>query len=158
MYQTILLVLVKKSKDLDELCGYYGEKLVLKAQELGLNTCWVAMTYKKVKTAFKVEKGEKLDIVIALGYGEFQGIKHRSKAFDEVSLVKESDAPDWYKKGIEMALLAPTAMNQQKFEFDLKDREVSLKAKSGFYTKIDKGIVKYHFEIGAGKDNFTWKK
>ena len=24
------------------------------------------------------------------------------------------------------------------------------------YTQIDLGIVKYHFEVGAGKDNFTW--
>ncbi|WP_334303689.1 hypothetical protein [Candidatus Acetatifactor stercoripullorum] len=25
----------------------------------------------------------------------------------------------------------------------------------GFYTKIDLGIAKYHFEIGAGTDNFS---
>jgi len=33
--------------NLDEIIGYYGEKLVLEAQMLGLNTCWVALTYKK---------------------------------------------------------------------------------------------------------------
>lgn len=43
----------KKGKDLDEKCGYYGEHLVLKAQQLGLNTCWVAMTYKKIPGTFK---------------------------------------------------------------------------------------------------------
>ena len=59
----------KKGPDLDEKCGYYGERLVLKAQQLGLNTCWVAMTYSKVKTAFTVNSGEKLFIVISLGYG-----------------------------------------------------------------------------------------
>ena len=37
----------KKGAGLDEKAGYYGEKLVLKAQELGLNTCWVAMTHGK---------------------------------------------------------------------------------------------------------------
>ena len=37
----------KKGPDLEEKCGYYGERLVLKAQQLGLNTCWVAMTYSK---------------------------------------------------------------------------------------------------------------
>lgn len=26
----------------------------------------------------------------------------------------------------------------------------------GFYTKIDLGIVKYHFEIGAGKGKEVW--
>ena len=66
-----LALIGKKESSLEEKCGYYGEKLVLFAQELGLNTCWVAMTYSKIKTAFQVEKGEKLCIVIALGYGEF---------------------------------------------------------------------------------------
>ena len=35
----------KKSEE--EKAGYFGEHLVLKAQALGLNTCWVAMTFKK---------------------------------------------------------------------------------------------------------------
>ena len=30
----------KKSPNLEEACGYYGEKIVLRAQQLGLNTCW----------------------------------------------------------------------------------------------------------------------
>jgi hypothetical protein len=24
------------------------------------------------------------------------------------------------------------------------------------YSKMDLGIVKYHFELGAGKENFEW--
>ena len=35
----------KKDSDPDERCGCSGELLVLKAQELGLNTCWVALTH-----------------------------------------------------------------------------------------------------------------
>lgn len=61
------------------------------------------------------------------------------------------------KNGIEAALLAPTAMNQQKFMFSLNRGKVSVKAGRGFYTKLDLGIVKYHFAIGAGKDNFEWE-
>lgn len=57
----------------------------------------------------------------------------------------------------EAALLAPTAMNQQKFTLHRENRTVSAKAGSGFYTKIDLGIVKYHFELGAGKENFAWE-
>lgn len=59
----------KKSPNLEEACGYYGEKIVLRAQQLGLNTCWVAMTYSKVKTAFQIAPGEKLCLVIAVGHG-----------------------------------------------------------------------------------------
>ena len=146
----------KKSNMLDELCGYYGERLVLKAQQLGLNTCWVALTYKKIPGAFKVNKGEKLTVVIALGYGKTQGTEHKSKPMDAVSNIPP-DSPEWFKKGVEAALLAPTAMNQQKFSLSYADRKVSARAGSGLYTKMDLGIVKYHFELGAGKTNFEWK-
>lgn len=140
----------KKGADLDEKCGYYGERLVLKAQQLGLNTCWVAMTYSKIKTAFSVSQGEKLCVVIALGYGKTQGTAHKSKSIEEVSRA-EGQVPDWFRQGVEAALLAPTAMNQQKFLFTLEGDQVSAKAGRGFYSKVDLGIVKYHFEIGAGK-------
>lgn len=145
----------KKNSGLDEKCGYFGERIVLKAQELGLNTCWVAMTYSKIKTAFTVEQGEKLCSVICIGYGETQGVPHKSKAISEVAQVKGT-MPPWFRNGVEAALLAPTAMNQQKFMFTLSGGKVSVKAGMGFYTKLDLGIVKYHFEIGAGKDNFEW--
>ena len=145
----------QKNAELDEKCGYYGEHLVLKAQQLGLNTCWVALTYSKIKTAFLIDDGEKLCVVIALGYGQTQGIPHRSKTIREVTKTNE-ELPEWFKKGIEFALLAPTAMNQQKFLFSLNGNKVTAKAGSGFYAKVDLGIVKYHFEIGAGKNNFDW--
>lgn len=144
------IVLVgKKSNRLEELCGYYGERIALKAQQLGLNTCWVAMTYKKIPTAFEVKKGEKLTVVLSLGYGKTQGTAHRSKSYGQVTGAEY--APDWFKNGVEAALLAPTAMNQQKFRFDYADGRATVKAGVGFYTKTDLGIVKYHFEVGSGK-------
>lgn len=146
----------KKDSELDEKCGYYGERLVLKAQQLGLNTCWVAMTYSKVKTAFSIDSGEKLCVVIAIGYGDTQGVPHKSKTFEEV-VKTDGQMPDWFRSGVETALLAPTAMNQQKFMFTLDGNKVTAKAGKGFYTKLDLGIVKYHFEIGAGKDVFQWE-
>lgn len=140
----------KKSGRLDELCGYYGERLVLKAQQLGLNTCWVAMTYRKIPGAFRVEKGEKLVALIALGYGKTQGTAHKSKPSEEVVISAEEE-PEWFRKGVEAALLAPTAMNQQKFTFTYRGGKAEAKAGAGFYSKIDLGIVKYHFEAGSGR-------
>ena len=140
----------KKRPTLEEDCGYYGERLVLRAQQLGLNTCWVAMSYKKVPGAFRVDTGEKLTVVIALGYGETEGIPHRSKSAAEVSRT-EGDAPDWFHAGVEAALLAPTAMNQQKFLLTYANGKVTLRAGKGMYTKLDMGIVRYHFEVGAGR-------
>lgn len=144
-----------KSSHLDKDCGYYGEKLVLTAQALGLNTCWVAMTYKKVPSAFQVAHGEKLAIVIALGYGETQGEPHKSKAPEAVSNL-DAQSPEWFRTGVEAALLAPTAMNQQKFTFTLAGDRVAAKAGFAFYSKIDLGIAKCHFELAAGTEHFTW--
>lgn len=145
----------KKTPNLEEKCGYYGERLVLKAQQLGLNTCWVAMSYSKIKSAFVVANDEKLCLVIALGYGETQGVPHKSKAANAVSNA-DSSSPKWFLDGVNAALLAPTAMNQQKFTFTLNQNQVTAKPGLGFYTKVDMGIAKYHFEIGAGVENFKW--
>lgn len=145
----------RKGNDLEEKCGYYGEKIVLYAQTLGLNTCWVGLTYSKVKSAFQIDPGEKLCLVIAIGYGQTQGVSHNSKPREKV-MNTEASPQDWFLRGIDAALLAPTAMNQQKFTFTCKGNLVSAKAGLGFYSKTDLGIVKYHFELGAGKENFRW--
>jgi hypothetical protein len=91
-----------------------------------------------------------------LGYGETQGNERRSKTPEKVSNIEEND-PEWFKTGVDMALLAPTAINQQQFYIEREDNKVSIESKIGFYAKIDLGIVKLHFELGAGKENFEWK-
>lgn len=150
-----IAVVGKKGGDLEEQCGYYGERLVLEAQRVGLNTCWVGLTFKKIPDAFRVEPGEKLVCVIALGYGKTEGRFHRGKLAQDV-IKHGSETADWFERGVEAALLAPTAVNQQKFTFVLKDGVVKAKAGMGFFSKVDLGIVKYHFEIGAGKEHVRW--
>lgn len=150
-----IAIIGKKGNDLDEKCGYYGEKAVLFAQTMGLNTCWVALTYRKIMTALQIDEGEKLCLVISIGYGTTQGVPHRSKSRESVMYL-QSTPPEWFIRGIDAALLAPTAMNQQKFTFSLNGDTVSAKSGTGFYSKVDLGIAKYHFELGAGKDNFQW--
>lgn len=145
----------KKSANLDEKLGYCGEQLVLKAQMLGLNTCWVALTFSKGKCAAVVDAGEKLVCVISLGFGSTQGVAHKSKPMGALCTVT-GDAPSWFNAGMEAALLAPTAVNQQKFMLTLKGNAVSAVATGGFYSKLDLGIVKYHFEVGAGTEHFNW--
>ena len=144
----------RKNDGLEECCGFYGEKLVLKAQELRLNTCWVALTHGKSKAA--VGADEKEVIIISLGYGKTQGTTHKGKAAADVSNITP-DSPEWFRQGVEAALLAPTAINQQKFRFELEGKRVKAKAGLiGTCLKIDLGIVKCHFELGAGRENFEW--
>lgn len=145
----------KKSQDLDEKIGYYGERLVLKAQQLGLNTCWVALTYRKGKCQSLCDHDEKCVCVIALGYGVTQGVPHKSKPIHK--FCHSEGKPDWFIKGVEAAMYAPTALNQQKFFFDYDGEYVSAYATGGVYSKIDLGIVKYHFESVVPKEMLKWK-
>lgn len=150
------------SDDLDERIGYYGEHLVLLAQTLGLNTCWVGLSYKKIPDTYVLEEREVIKAYIAIGYGETQGVGHKIKTVAQVSNATDI-TPSWFQSGVEAALLAPTAVNQQKFSFEyvgMTDNRHQVRAKKGFslvgYTKIDLGIAKCHFEIGAGIENFDW--
>lgn len=147
-------------KELDGILGYYGEKLVLLAQSLGLNSCWVGGTYKVVNRAYNVDLGQKLSAVIALGYGTEAGTPHKSKE-PEAVCPDYAEAPDWFQRGVQAALLAPTALNQQKFSFALAGEQdgiplVRATTKRGAFTKMDLGIVQCHFEIGAGGADFIW--
>ncbi|MEB3073611.1 nitroreductase family protein [Parvimonas sp. C2] len=146
----------RKCDKLDEKIGYFGEKLVIKAQSLGLNTCWVGGTYSKKNTKYDIKKDEKLVCVIAIGYGENNGKERKLK---DISSVASSDVemPDWFLKGVEFALYAPTALNQQRYKITLKDNKVEIVSKLGFYTKVDLGIIKCHFELGAGKEHYSFK-
>lgn len=140
----------KKTDDFDFVCGYYGEKIVLFAQQHGLNTCWAALTFNKKTVRKLIPDGEALCMIIALGYGETQGISRKSKTPDEVA-EGVTDQP-WFAKGIDAALKAPTAVNQQKFLFSMKDGTPFVRIKGwGSYTKVDLGIVAYHFEVASGK-------
>ncbi|MBQ9486000.1 MAG: nitroreductase, partial [Clostridia bacterium] len=137
-------------KGLCETVGYYGEELVLKAQEIGLNTCWVALTFNKKMVKKLKGAGEKLYCVIALGYGETQGVPHKSKSESVLTKVV-GDAPEGFYDGVKAALLAPTAINQQKFLINCENGKVSVVKKgAGFYAALDLGIVKYHFEKASG--------
>ncbi len=157
-----LVMAGKKADDLDERIGYYGEHLVLLAQTLGLNTCWVGLSYKKIPDTYVLDEGEVIKSYIAIGYGEMQGTSHKIKTVEQVSNASET-TPSWFIKGVEAALLAPTAVNQQKFSFEyvgMSNNRHQVRAKRGFsmigYTKMDLGIAKYHFVIGAGKEHFDW--
>ena len=133
---------------LDQRVGYYGEELVLFLQGLGLNTCWTG-TFNQKNTGAEEAAGERLVICIAVGYGKDAGHARKSKTFEQVTEVSGA-CPDWFERGVELALLAPTAINQQKFMIRLNaDESVDIIDKGGVLSQVDLGIVMYHFEAGA---------
>ena len=143
-----LAIVGKKGSDWEEKAGYYGENIVLLAKSKGLNSCWVGLTNGKSKAI--IQKGEKLVILVALGYGKTQGAPHKSKPIEKLSEVK-GDMPDWFKEGMEGAMLAPTAVNQQKFLIFYDGDKLTAKVNgSGFFSHVDLGIVKCDFELASG--------
>ena len=140
----------RKTADFNYICGYYGEKVVLYAQQLGLNTCWAALTFNRKRVRELIQEDETLCMVIALGYGETQGHPHKGKSLLDVVDVK-GGMPEWFVEGVESALKAPTAVNQQKFTFSLDDGKPSVRARGlGSNVKVDLGIVAYHFDAATG--------
>ena len=122
----------------------------------------IGLSYSKVPGTYVLDEGEKIACYIAIGYGETQGVGHKIKTVEQVSNISDI-TPLWFKKGVEAALLAPTAVNQQKFSFEyigMRNNRHQVRAKKGFsmigYTQMDLGIAKCHFEIGAGEVNFEW--
>ena len=154
-----LVMAGKKGGVAEEAVGYYGEELVLLAQMLGLNTCWVGLTYKRIPGTYQLNPGERVHCVISLGYGETPGVQHPMKPRERF-FEAEGPLPDWFIAGLDAALLAPTAINQQKFKFILlSDGRVEARALLSLagYTRMDLGIARYHFEIGAAPERVNWK-
>lgn len=149
-----------KGAELAGQVGFWGEQVALEAQRSGLNTCWVAMTYRP-KASVALTPGQGRPCVLALGYGETQGVAHTSKPAEKLTRVGSehglADAPAWFRAGVEAAQLAPTAMNQQKFSFELVEgNAVRARAGVGPYAKVDLGIVRCHFQLAANAVSRDW--
>lgn len=146
----------KESPDLDEKLGYYGTELMLYSQILGLNTWWIGGTYSS-KTISKYFKSDEVITkgIIVVGYGETQGVPHKCKRAEKIATY-DGIVPQWFREGMEFLLYAPTAYNKQNFIVKGNENKVRLRSESGRFGKIETGIGKYHFEIGAGKGNFEW--
>ncbi|MCD8189530.1 MAG: nitroreductase [Clostridiales bacterium] len=143
--------------DVDEKLGYSSADLMLYAQTLGLNTWWIGGMYSRKGAKKNSNAGDNAKIIgiVVVGYGENQGVQHKSKAASDISSY-EGTSPEWFKAGVSATLLAPTAMNKQAFTIKGKGNKVSMACDNGSYSGADLGIGKYHFELGAGKDNFEW--
>ncbi|MDE6762629.1 MAG: nitroreductase [Oscillospiraceae bacterium] len=145
----------KNALNTEEKLGYCGADIMLFAQTLGLNSWWIGGTFSKNGVRKNAPEAEKITGIIAVGYGEVHGAPHKSKRPEDVSKYDGTE-PEWFANGVKTALLAPTALNRQAFFIKGNGSKVSLSYKSGVLSDTDMGIVKYHFEIGAGKENFEW--
>ena len=153
--QNYVVLAGEDAPDLDERLGYASGEVMLQAQMLGLNSWWIGGTYNRTLTARAAQTASKVVGIVAVGYGATQGRPHRSKTAAQVSAY-DGAAPAWFVRGVEAALLAPTAINLQRFFIRGAGDEVSATYREGAFSGCDLGLVKYHFELGAGTENFHW--
>lgn len=147
----------RREDGLDEKTGYYGELVALEAQRAGLNSCWIASTYRKKHLKAHIGPDEACPCVLAVGYGTNQGKPRATKPLEKLCRSDEDPAPDWFIAGAQAAQLAPTAMNRQRFLIELREKAVRISSLGGPCTAIDLGIVKRHFEIGAQSVLPSWR-
>lgn len=142
----------------DEAIGYWGQKIVLAAQDMGLNTCWCALCSRK-KSRAVVAPGKKIRLIIAVGHGKTQGFSRKTKGVEALSSVECAKAPAWFAAAMEAAQLAPTAMNNQNFKITLLSdgKTVRIDASQSGLNVIDEGIVRCNFEIAANEAGADWR-
>ena len=153
------IAFLAKGSEADEAIGYWGQRIALAAQEMGLNTCWVAIMSRK-KSKAKLTDGKKVRLGMAIGYGKTQGKPRKTKSVSELSVVESAPAPAWFGAAMEAAQLAPTAMNNQNFRITLRADGRTVKAeatKTGGWNSVDLGIVKRNFEEAANECKADWR-
>lgn len=166
--------------------GYDFEHIILKATDLGLDTCWLGMSYnnKKLSNITSIKDNENIIMASPIGYGDKMGSVERLTRFvikadkrieaDKLFFDKEFDNPiknylnNDYKKVLEMVRLAPSAGNAQPwrivqtesgYDFYVVPKKYyeNLKNKRIDFSYNDMGIAKMHFELGANKYNLKGK-
>lgn len=156
--------------------GYDFEKIVLKATDMGIGTCWMGAAYKEkdLNKWAGATVNERVAMITPVGYQEgrhlFEKITRaaikadKRKDFGEVFFDDTMDKGMAYDetkaihKALEMVRLAPSAGNGQPWRvvrsgnhYDFYAKGVkfydNMKNKKVDFTHNDMGIAKLHFEL-----------
>jgi nitroreductase len=145
--------------------GYYGELVVLRCTELGLDTCWAGGAFSRKDLNIILDDGQIVEAAITVGHAPkrftFQEnllrlVFHpRTKRVADMYSSEADFTPDWFVLGMAAVQKAPSTYNRQPARFIYrKDGTVSAEVKdieTAPLMGIDLGIAKLHFEIGSGR-------
>ena len=161
--------------------GYLMEKIVLKATEINLSTCWVGYFDYAYFNEVSIEDGFDIPSVVVIGYSEdsqtFQDkyirfIINASKRHSWEKLffnyrLKTPLAPEYitkYSDSLEMVRLAPSSGNTQPwrvffddiaYEFHFLKKSISRRYELRGLHDIDMGIALCHFELTSIKNGLS---
>lgn len=180
-HNTYLLGTTKSSKDSRVHYGYLMEKVVLKATEIGISTCWIGYFDDNYFNEIVIEKGFEIPGIVILGYA-----MHRQTSFDKLAryAVNASRRISWeklffnynsrspltpdliqeYSDSLEMVRLAPSSGNTQPWriffndatrEFHFYKKPISKRYEEKGLHDIDLGIALSHFELTSLYNNLS---
>lgn len=148
--------------------GYTFEKVILKATEMGLGTCWMAGTFnrKQFKKAMPIKKNEIFPIITPIGGPEFKmtrmdkifrktaGSDNR-KPYEELFFDGSFDKPltESFEE-LEMVRIAPSAVNRQPWRVVKAGDEYHFykagKVLADKSLDLDVGIAACHLDMALG--------
>jgi len=159
-----------RSPIVQEQIGYVGEGIVLEAEALHVNTCWVSGTFRRDATTalLDIDEGEAVLAVTPVGYAtprlSFEeklltgfGRTHKRKPLSDLVIgLEQEEWPQWIRAALECARLAPSAVNRQPWRFHVEPDSITVAVDSGKLKResvqskrLDCGIAMLHIEVAA---------
>jgi hypothetical protein len=151
-----------------EKLGYMGEGIVLEATALNLGTCWVGLSFNPEVASYhaRIKKDEKILALTPVGYTREKwslgekimtgfGRAHKRKSVEELIIGKKGTPwPQWVKKALETAVVAPSAINRQPWRFSIEKNSITisvdnLKDTLNISKRLDCGIAMLHIEVAS---------
>lgn len=160
-----VIILSDVKKGYIENSGYIGERLMLKARDLGIDSCWI--TFKdsnSIKNKLDILSDKEVTAIIALGYEDNKNIKNKSVS-DRLSVEEIVYMNEWGKNisitdleerglldAFNYARMSPSNLNRQPWRFIIDGGNIILAVKKDEFTSdyelsIDTGIVMLYFSL-----------
>lgn len=145
--------------------GYIGERLILKARDLDIDSCWVTFNDSEIiKEKLDISSNKEVTAIIALGYGIDKTIKNKSGS-ERLGVEKIVYMDKWgintsidelEERGLldafSYARMAPSTLNRQPWRFIIDGGKIILAVKKDDFTSnyergIDAGIAMLYFGL-----------
>lgn len=150
-----------------ERAGYFAEKFVIRAVELGLGTCFVGGTYNKNAVKAQIRAGEQLLFIVLFGYPDEKTrflarmlvkMIHAKKMSSEQFFEPKDRLPlaiekfPMLKVGLEAVACAPSSLNKRPVRVFLNEEPGIQSLCAG----VDESNPKNLIDLGIAKFNFNF--
>lgn len=160
-----ILILSDVKEGYIENSGYIGERVVLKARDLGIDSCWITFKdSKSIKERLNILSDKEVTAIIALGYEDNSNNKNK-RTSDRLGVEEIVFMDEWGNNAsvteleerylldaFSWARMAPSSLNRQPWRFIIDGGKVILAVKtedfsSDYEGSIDTGIAMLYFSL-----------